>query len=115
MLRSLFVDDFASFRAAHPTVSDAIAACDRLDWLVRLAVEAISDRKYRLLVAVRAARLLTRKPLSIRLLQPWPSPLEALEIYIDYPSSEDKPLFQRGRAAMLSLIPASILGLFFNN
>jgi hypothetical protein len=108
-------DEFAAFRATHATVSDAIAACNRLDWLVQLAVEAISDRKYRLLVAVRAARLLTRRPLSIRVLQPWPSPLEALEIYIDYPTNEDKPLFQWGRAAMLSLVPASILGLVVNN
>jgi hypothetical protein len=114
MVRSPALENFATFRAAHPSLSSAVEACTRPDWLVRLAAEAIPDRSVRLRLAVYAARLLIRDKGPVRLLRPWPGPLEALEMYTEYPSFEDKSFFNWCRAIMLALFPAGLLNLFVN-
>ena len=49
-------DSYAAFRATHPSALDALAACDRPEWLVQLAWE-VADNKTAVRIGLGAAQL----------------------------------------------------------
>jgi hypothetical protein len=98
-------DDFATFRAAYPSVSAALDACTRPDWLVLLAWEAF-DHKTAVDLGVSVARLLAKRSSDILWLwKPNPGRLEAVDAWTD-----KVPFYARsynfGRAVALAGIPA---------
>jgi len=102
-------DDFASFRAAHPTASAAIAACDRLDWLVLLARE-VADEKSAMRIGLLAARLAQRRTYGKRWMwNPFPEPLESVDAWI---ADDDDKLMRTqalGRGLTLASLPAAAI------
>lgn len=38
-------DGYSTFRAAHPQLGDALAQCERVDWLIRLAWDGGLDKR----------------------------------------------------------------------
>ena len=89
-------DDFTTFRATHPSVQAAVDACDRPDWLILLAWEAL-DHKAALRVGADTARILLGRSDALRLFTPVPDRLEPIELYAANVDS-DARTFQNLRA-----------------
>jgi hypothetical protein len=103
-------DDLATFRASQPSLSAAIAACTRPDWLIQLAFDAI-DHKVAIRIGSGAARMLTNRSDTLWLFNPNPNPLETVDAWAA--SEGDLPDYLRSnsiRAITLATIPAGGLG-----
>jgi Flp pilus assembly protein TadB len=101
-------DDFTTFRAAHPSALDAIAACDRPDWLVQLAWE-VADHKNAVRIGLGAAQLSSRASDTLWLFNPNPNRLETVAAW----AGDDGDAVERSsavaRALSLAGVPAVAL------
>lgn len=98
--------DYASWRAAFPTTDDAYRACERPDWLVRLAAESIPvNRILRALASFLRATAFGSMRGALSLAWPFSSPLE---VALAWAGSAD-PLASKLRAVKLVLGAALLL------
>jgi hypothetical protein len=104
-------DDFAAFRAAHPSVGTAIEKCDRPDWAIRLAFEAADDKRAIIANGANIARVLKTANLFLTLITPWPEPVEALDVWADNTdhSSRTLPIARAVTIAAYLAIPLTWL------
>jgi hypothetical protein len=72
--------EYAAFRAKHRSLSDAIAACERPDWLILLAFEAAPHSKEVIALGSDAASL-SGDTSYLRKWAPLPFPLEVVDAY----------------------------------
>jgi hypothetical protein len=98
-------DDFATFRAAHPSLLDAIAACDRPEWLVELAWEA-TDHETAVSIGLGAAQLSSAASDTLALFKPNPDRLETVAAWTGDASETDA----FARSVVLASVPAVVLG-----
>ncbi len=104
-------DDFATFRAAHPALPDAMARCERPDWLLRLAWEAGFDKRALIREGADAANLLLASELqhNLELFWPVPRPLEAVDRWSENSTpSNDITTGLRHQAS--AVVPGALIG-----
>lgn len=101
-------DNLVTFRAAHPSVVEAIANCERPDWIIRLAFDAARNRRAVITHASGAARLLTRTKLRgpTELFIPWPGALEAVNAWAA--NTTGSRSFDTLRAYGVAALPATV-------
>jgi hypothetical protein len=101
-------DEFTTFRAAHPSVLDAISACNRPDWLVQLAWE-VADHETAVRIGLGAAQLLSTASDTLWLFNPNPNRLETIAAWGGDDDGEIERSSAFGRAVVLAGFPAAAL------
>ena len=101
-------DDFTTFRAAHPLPLDAIAACDRPDWLVQLAWE-VADPKTAIRIGLGAAELLSTASDTLWLFKPNPNRFETIATWAGDDDCDIRSSSAFARAFVLASFPAVAL------
>ncbi len=101
-------DDFATFRATHPSALDALAACDRPEWLVQLAWE-VADHKTAVRIGLGAAQLLSTASDRQWLFMPNPNRLESVAAWAGDDGDEIARSSGVARAFVLAAVPAVAL------
>jgi len=104
------LDDFTAFRAAHPSVLQAIAGCDRPDWLVLLAWEAV-DSKTAVSIGLGAAQLLSTASDTLALFKPNPDRLETVAAWTGDDDGDSERAATFARSLVLASFPAATLAL----
>jgi hypothetical protein len=107
-------DDFATFRAAYPSIRDAIARCDRPDWAVRLAFDSGRHRETVVRIGAHTARFLCTSNMrsAMEFFTPWPGALEAVDVW-SHNTDKYSPKMARVRARAIAgvlAIPFTIFG-----
>ncbi len=100
-------DDYTTFRAAHPSVLDAIAACERPEWLVQLAWE-VADHKTAVSIGLGAAKLSSNASDAAWFFNPNPNRLETVAAWTG-DDGEIERSGALGRAIVLGAFPAVAL------
>jgi hypothetical protein len=101
-------DDFTTFRAAHPSALDAIDACDRPEWLVRLAWE-VADHKTAVRIGLGAAELSSTASDTLWLFKPNPDRLETVAAWVGDDGDDIAHSGAFSRAVVLAAVPAVAL------
>ena len=106
-------DDFSKFRAAHPSLEQAIDRCERPDWLIRLAYEAMPDHKVAIRFGINAAALLHGDREEWLLGSPrnflFPRRLEAVDLWASATDGDYLRDVNNLRAFALAALPATLL------
>ncbi len=101
-------DDFPTFRATHSSLLDALAACDKPEWLVQLAWE-MADHKTAVRIGLGAAQLLSTASDTRWLFVPNPDRLETVAAWVGDNGDEIERSSDLARAAVLASFPAIAL------
>lgn len=109
-------DDFATFRAAHSTVMDAIEKCERPDWIVRLVWDAVSDHKAALKFGAHVAAVVRPGKGSNAFvdMKPRPMPLEAIDVWTNRTTPEEHRRLNTARAFKMAALPAALVAILID-
>jgi hypothetical protein len=99
--------DYKAFRAKHRSISDAVAACDRPDWLILLAFEGSSDPKQVIALGSDAASL-GYETSYLRKWLPLPFPLEVVDAFSNHTRLAGRT-DKTSRAVYLGLVGATLI------
>lgn len=109
-------DDFATFRAAHSTVVDAIEKCERPDWLVRLVWDAVPDHKAAIRFGAYVAGVIRpgKGSNAFAEIRPRPMPLEAIDVWTNRTTPEEHRSFNNARGVKLAAAPAALVAILID-
>jgi hypothetical protein len=85
-------EDFVAFRAAYPSVREAIVACENPIWIARIAFESVKDKKS----IIRAAKWAARPPTGVdeegllEFISPFHDRLEVIDRWTGETTEEDE-------------------------